>query len=129
MEEKLKQYIELLAIDIKDHYNSTLWKEHALKNFYKIVGQIEPLVRQGVPQPVLLAEIIKQYGEQCPNCDNDGFTLEHNPNDPHENGCSGSCPIQVQCEFCYTNPKSKFNLLTDLENVLKRYENDSKQSA
>lgn len=48
MEEKLKQYIELLSIDIKDHYNSTLWKEHALKKFYEIFG-LDPIVGQSLP--------------------------------------------------------------------------------
>jgi hypothetical protein len=37
----------------------------------------------------------------CPDCKGDGWTSEHDPNDPHDNGCSGSCPIQVQCETCH----------------------------
>lgn len=35
----------------------------------------------------------------CPHCEGAGFTAEHDPNDPHINGCS-NCPIQVQCETC-----------------------------
>ena len=35
----------------------------------------------------------------CPECIGDGFTAEHDPNDPHINGCS-NCPIQVQCDTC-----------------------------
>ena len=35
----------------------------------------------------------------CPQCDGLGYTAEHDPMDPHENGCS-NCPIQVQCEHC-----------------------------
>lgn len=36
---------------------------------------------------------------ECSSCNSGGFTSEHNPGGPHENGCS-SCPIQVQCEPC-----------------------------
>lgn len=53
----------------------------------------------------------------CPECDGDGFTSEHNPNDPHENGCS-SCPIQAQCERCrgegyFVSLKKVESLLTE----------------
>ena len=37
---------------------------------------------------------------KCTKCDGDGFTAEHDPDDPHEFGCSNNCPIQVQCEYC-----------------------------
>ena len=35
----------------------------------------------------------------CNHCNGDGWTSEHDPLDPHENGCT-NCPIQVQCEHC-----------------------------
>lgn len=35
----------------------------------------------------------------CPNCKGDGWTSEHGPNDPHENGCS-TCPVQMPCDLC-----------------------------
>ena len=38
----------------------------------------------------------------CPDCNGDGYTAEHDPSDPHENGCS-HCPVQVQCERCHAN--------------------------
>ena len=38
--------------------------------------------------------------EKCPECNGDGYTAEHDPNDPHEGGVCTSCPIQVQCEVC-----------------------------
>ncbi len=45
-----------------------------------------------------------ESGDQCPNCDNVGWYAVSN--------CS-SLPWeaeQVQCEWCYTNPNSVFNL-------------------
>lgn len=38
--------------------------------------------------------------EDCPHCDNDGYTVE-------QDGFGN--PVQAQCEFCYTNPNSRFN--------------------
>ncbi len=51
--------------------------------------------------------------EPCPNiaCKDTGQYPEHDPSDPHDDGCS-RCPIPVQCEFCWTNPKSSFNALS-----------------
>ena len=40
-------------------------------------------------------------GLDCPLCDNCGWWLDQNPHTVE--------PIQVQCEFCYTEPRSKFN--------------------
>lgn len=37
----------------------------------------------------------------CPHCPNQGWFVD---SDPH----TGE-PVQVQCEFCYTNPNSVFN--------------------
>lgn len=48
---------------------------------------------------------IKETGEQCPNCDNVGWYMISNYSSlPWE-------AEQVQCEFCYTNPNSIFNLM------------------
>lgn len=61
---------------------------------------------------------------ECPECRGDGLTAEHDPEDPHENGCS-SCPIQVQCEPCqgtgvYEMPDLRYNqALTDIAKALK----------
>lgn len=48
--------------------------------------------------------------ENCPNneCRNQGFTAEHDCGG-NEKLCITHCPIQVQCEFCYTNANSVFN--------------------
>ena len=37
---------------------------------------------------------------KCPHCDGWGYTSEHDPYDPHINGCGWNCPIQVPCEKC-----------------------------
>lgn len=39
---------------------------------------------------------------KCRHCDGDGYTAEHNPDDPHHDGdCNGGCPVQVPCEDCH----------------------------
>ena len=48
--------------------------------------------------------IKKQELVECEACDGDGWTAEHDPQDPHENGCT-NCPIQVQCEICEATGK------------------------
>lgn len=35
----------------------------------------------------------------CIDCGGLGFTAEHDPNDPHINGCT-NCPIQAPCWCC-----------------------------
>lgn len=35
----------------------------------------------------------------CPECDGYGYNLEHDPYDPHINGCN-NCPIQEPCQLC-----------------------------
>jgi len=44
--------------------------------------------------------------EECPNCDNTG----HYAGGGDEDGF----PEEIQCEFCYTNPNSKFNFTNSL---------------
>lgn len=67
-----------------------------------------------------LSKIIEK-AESCPNCDNGGTLSEHSPHcDCHDR--QTTCPVAVQCEFCYTNPNSKFNatdqILTLIESSL-----------
>jgi len=57
----------------------------------------------------------------CPICNGQGWTAEHDPQDPHENGCS-NCPIQVQCEPCLGTgfvqeviPKSEIKSMISLD--------------
>lgn len=45
-----------------------------------------------------------EIGESCPNCDNVGWYITNNHSfNPWE-------AEQMQCEWCYTNPNSVFNL-------------------
>lgn len=50
----------------------------------------------------------------CPNCNGDGFTIEH-ANHPHEGGsCDGMCPVQEQCDPCRGSGKiDKIKLLEE----------------
>ena len=84
------------------------------------------LVRQGAVQPMQTAESLGQkikefadiYGLECPNNDgNSGTIAEHGCNGTPED-CERTCPIPVQCEFCYTEPRSKFNLINDLKEMI-----------
>jgi hypothetical protein len=46
-------------------------------------------------------------GQDCPHCDNVGWYVGHLTT---HNEYGEQIQIQVQCEWCYTNPNSKFNL-------------------
>ena len=55
-----------------------------------------------------IEQIPEELWEHCknPGCNDTGGYPEHDPS------CDGSCvncPIEVQCEFCWSNPKSVFN--------------------
>ncbi|MFH1526327.1 MAG: hypothetical protein ABIG69_06700 [Bacteroidota bacterium] len=87
---------------------------------------VENRVRQGEVQPMQTAESLEQkikefadiYGLECPNNDgNCGTIAEHGCNGTPED-CERTCPIPVQCEFCYTEPRSKFNLINDLKEMI-----------
>lgn len=48
--------------------------------------------------------------EQCPNCDNEGFTVEIETRDiGYFETDYQDYEVQVQCEFCYSNENSIFN--------------------
>lgn len=69
----------------------------------------------------MLEDFIDKYGLECPNssnCNNGGTLSEHGCNGTEED-CLLKCPVPVQCEFCYCEPKSKFNLRNDLAKCLK----------
>jgi len=75
----------------------------------------------------ILDEIINTFGKECPNsnnCGNDGTLAEHGCNGTEED-CMKTCPIPAPCEFCYTEPQSKFNLKQKLNEFLEA----SKQTA
>ena len=44
-------------------------------------------------------------GDKCKHCQGDGWTSEHDPDDPHINGECAFCPIQVQCHHCRATGK------------------------
>ena len=46
------------------------------------------------------AEDIRSKLSICPICEGKGWSLEHDPNDPHTGGVCTCCPVQVQCEPC-----------------------------
>jgi len=57
----------------------------------------------------------------CPDCNGDGFTAEHDSNDPHEFGCCTNCPVQVQCDTCQgtgVKPNDYKEKITELPHVL-----------
>ena len=81
-------------------------------SFEKIEREIEQLL-SGEHLPVagqlkvsesmrLMLDVITS--EDCPNCPNQGWFAEWDGNEP----------VQVQCEFCYTHPKSRFQAKTAL---------------
>lgn len=49
--------------------------------------------------------------DDCPYCPNEGFYVETDYNGD---------PEQIQCEWCYTEPKSKFNIPKNISSHFKR---------
>jgi hypothetical protein len=65
---------------------------------YENDEELEEIAKE---QIIMASEPHIMRGVKCNLCNGDGYTAEHNPNDPHKDGCcSGSCPIQVECEKC-----------------------------
>lgn len=57
-------------------------------------------------------ELKEKFGKHCPeesNCNNGGTLSEHGC-DGTIKDCDRTCPIPVQCEFCYCEPLSLYNL-------------------
>lgn len=74
-------------------------------------------------EAVQIAEIVEMFGLDCTNknnCANDGTLSEHSC-DGTEKDCARTCPVPVQCEFCYCEPKSKFNLKLKLDELVNKY--------
>jgi hypothetical protein len=57
---------------------------------------------------------------KCPNCDDDGFTIEADSNSEEALKSFFKC----QCEFCYTVPNSIFNLRESIEQALQQGKNN-----
>lgn len=65
----------------------------------------------------LAHDVRASAGLKCPNCNDEGFTVEatshtrwvDDPNDGEPVAVDEQELVQVQCEFCYTIPDSVFN--------------------
>jgi len=122
------EYIETVTNNllklVNDHVLKTLEKEYGWTNtktfnsmhreLIKDVAKIIQIELVGLPK---IADIVDKYGLECPNssnCGNKGILAEHGCNGTEED-CARTCPVLVQCEFCYCEPRSKFNLENDLK--------------
>tara|TARA_R110000823_G_scaffold62221_1_gene147881 strand:+ start:513 stop:785 length:273 start_codon:yes stop_codon:yes gene_type:complete len=62
------------------------------------------------PEPEALGVFLCSTGDDCPNCPNQGwYAVEY------RNADGTPDQAQQQCEWCYTMPNSKFNLLQNKE--------------
>lgn len=78
------------------------------------IKEIFEATNESVPAETLVmpmfAEVINNFGEECPYCDNSGQIIH---------GYSGDSSKDLEmCEFCYTTQNSKFNLYCEIEKVL-----------
>lgn len=92
-DEDLKKLEEDFATDKEFHANA-MWVERD-----KLDGLLKRLQAAEAVQEGERCEVCPDqgwYGEMTGGCDSDG---EHDTREA----------VQVQCEFCYTNPNSKFN--------------------
>lgn len=66
-----------------------------------------------------IAEVVEKYGLDCPNCNNVGYYGKSvSRYEYDDNGLPTSCYEDIEpvpCEFCYTEPRSKFNLENELK--------------
>ena len=129
--------------ELKKEFRQTIWKSKNIDDVWSWVEQklkkayIEGSndchkslsscagVSLGASQPVQTAEIIEIFGLDCPNknnCNNEGTLSEHGC-DGTEEDCMRTCPVPVQCEFCWTEPKSKFNLKLKLDELVSSLSN------
>lgn len=64
-------------------------------------GDVQPVQTAGLSPKAL--EIVGKYGLDCPDCNNEGFYWQGQDD-----------PEMIQCQFCYVEAKSKYNLKQDL---------------
>ena len=96
-----------MQYESEEHYDYEMSQQamedegHAMEEANALAAA-EEANRETAKEPSIMAsEPYIMRGVKCNLCNGDGYTAEHNPNDPHEDGCcSGSCPIQVECEKC-----------------------------
>lgn len=68
---------------------------HNIEGFDKVLACTDcAMTKIGLQAQLGLIESIK-----CIKCEGSGYYGDHDPNDPHENGCS-RCPVQFQCDDC-----------------------------
>ena len=114
-----KAVLRSRLMDGLSYYNSGDINERELLDDYeKLVdeyanSQAEPQVSLDAKLMLLAKDIVEKYGSGCPNCNDEGFIVV--------NGGSFMEPEleREQCEFCYYEPKSRFNLMADLEKLIK----------
>ena len=81
-----------------------IWKK-AIKHFTK--QETPKQSETTISEKSLKIATQTETPKECEHCQGHGYTAEHNPEDPHENGeCAGFCPIQVQCEHCEATGKT-----------------------
>lgn len=103
----LEEYIDMLTDQKALHpFNQTRIKAY----INGLRDRLEPQVSKGDVQPVQTAglspkalEIVGKYGLDCPDCNNEGFYWQGQDD-----------PEMIQCQFCYVEAKSKYNLKQDL---------------
>lgn len=63
--------------------------------------------------------IAEKLYKQCPACNGDGYTSEHD-NHPHTHGCEGRCPVQAQCKNCMATGYVEFIPSSSLHEEIER---------
>ena len=105
--DNIKLFFYVKGPDGKVHdvdMNPYEYNPYSPENIEKVKNWIE----SGMPK----TKINETEGEDCPHCNNQGW---YAVSDKY----TGE-PAQEQCEWCYTNPKSKFNV--DKEDLEEYYE-------
>ena len=93
---EFKAKIEQLETDLADQHN----------HWTKIMNENDAKIQQLEEENERLKDIINDLSEDCPNCNNMGSYAGGN----EETGVE-----QIQCQWCYEVPNSKFNLQKALE--------------
>lgn len=76
--------------------------EHCQDTYYKSMDEAKSAAQADYERRTAQRFVkVEVHTYLCRDCNGDGYTSEHDPHDPHIFGCSGSCPIQVQCEPCH----------------------------
>ena len=101
---EFKAKIEQLETDLADQHN----------HWTKIMNENDAKIQQLEEENERLKDIINDLSEDCPNCNNMGSYAGGN----EETGVE-----QIQCQWCYEVPNSKFNLQKALEEQNGLYRN------